>query len=101
SATPEPGAVKQLCAFADAHPTNKTADALCGGVLLRVAQENGNTSGRAEILRRLRTAARVAPQGPFTRCQLGKALEWSQSWQEARVQLEKCVRLNPDSPEGH
>ena len=101
SATPDPGAVKQLCAFADAHPANKTADALCGGVLLRVAQESGNASGKPEILRRLRAAVRVAPEEPLARCQLGKALEWSQLWQEARVQLEKCVRLNPDSPEGH
>jgi len=101
SATPDPAAVEQLCGFADSHPTNKTANALCGGVLLRVAQENGNASGKAEILRRLRAAVRVAPEEPLARCQLGKALEWSQSWQEARVQLEKCVRLNPDSPEGH
>ena len=50
SATPDPAAVEQLCGFADSHPTNKTANALCGGVLLRVAQENGNASGKAEIL---------------------------------------------------
>jgi tetratricopeptide (TPR) repeat protein len=101
SATPDPAATQQICAFADAHPVNKTANALCGGVLLRVAQGSGDTSGKPEILRRLHEAVRIAPDEPVARCQLGKALEWSQQWGEARTQLEKCVRLDPDSPEGH
>jgi predicted Zn-dependent protease len=58
-------------------------------------------SHKPEILRRLQQAVRIAPQEPVARCQLGKAFEWSQQWQEARAQLEKCVRLEPDSPEGH
>jgi tetratricopeptide (TPR) repeat protein len=101
TATPDPVAVKQLCAFADAQTMNKTANAFCGGALLRVAQESGDALGKPEILRRLRAAVRLAPDEPVARCQLGKALEWSQVWQEARTQLEKCVRLNPESPEGH
>jgi tetratricopeptide (TPR) repeat protein len=100
-ATPDPAAVKQVCGFADAHPASKTANALCGGVLLRVAQDTGDSSRRPEILRRLREAVRVRPDEPVARCQLGKALEWAQQWQEARTQMEKCVRLDPDSPEGH
>ncbi|MGC2195067.1 MAG: tetratricopeptide repeat protein [Terriglobales bacterium] len=101
SATPDPVAVKRVCAFADAHPVHKTANALCGGVLLRVAQDSGDTSRGPEILHRLREAVRIAPDEPVARCQLGKALEWSQQWREARTQMEKCVRLDPDSPEGH
>lgn len=101
SATPDPVAVKRVCAFADAHAVAKTANALCGGVLLRVAQDTGDTSRRPEILRRLRASVRIAPDEPVARCQLGKALEWSQQWAQARTQLEKCVRQDPDSPEGH
>jgi tetratricopeptide (TPR) repeat protein len=101
SATPDPAAVKQICVFADGHPASKTANGLCGGVLLRVAQESGDASRAPGILRRLREAVRIAPDEPVARCQLGKALEWSQQWREARTQLEKCVRMDPNSPEGH
>jgi tetratricopeptide (TPR) repeat protein len=100
-AAPDPAAVAQICAFADAHPSSKSASALCGGVLLRVSEESGDVSGKPEILRRLQQAVRIAPNEPVARCQLGKAFEWLQQWQEARAQLEKCVRLEPDSPEGH
>lgn len=101
SASPDPVAVKEICGFADAHPVNKTANAYCGGAMLRVAQENADSSGKAEILHRLSTAVRVAPNDPLARCQLGKALDWAQMWQEARTQLERCVHLDPGSPEGH
>jgi tetratricopeptide (TPR) repeat protein len=100
-AAPDPAAVTQICAFADAHSSSKSASALCGGVLLRVSVESGDMSHKPEILRRLQQAVRIAPQEPVARCQLGKAFEWSQQWQAARAQLEKCVRLEPDSPEGH
>jgi tetratricopeptide (TPR) repeat protein len=101
SASPDPVAVAQICAFADAHPRDKSGNALCGGVLLRVAEENGNDSRKPEILRRLREAVQVAPEEALARCQFGKALEWSQQWPQARTQLENCVSLSPDSPEGH
>lgn len=101
SASPDPAAVSQICAFADAYPVSKSANALCGGVLLRVAEESGEASRKSEILRRLREAVRISPDEPVARCQFGKALGWSQQWQLARTQLEKCVQLSPDSPEGH
>jgi len=101
SAMPNPAAVTQVCAFADAHPASQSADALCGGVLLRVAEDNSDSSRRPEILRRLRHAVAIAPSDPVAVCQLGKALELSERWQEARTQMEKCVRLDPDSPESH
>jgi tetratricopeptide (TPR) repeat protein len=100
-ASPDPAAVAQICAFADAHPSSKSANALCGGVLLRVSEESGDMSHKPEILRRLQQAVRIAPQEPVARCQLGKAFDWSKQWQEARAQLEKCVRLEPDSTESH
>lgn len=100
-AAPLPAAVAQICAFADTHPSSKSASALCGGVLLRVSEESVDNSSKPEILRRLQQAVRIAPQDPLARCQLGKAFGWSRQWLEARTQLEKCVRLEPDSPEGH
>jgi tetratricopeptide (TPR) repeat protein len=101
SAVPDPAAVNQVCAFADTHPLSESADALCGGVRLRIAQDNSDPSRRQEILRRLRHAVAIAPRDSLAACQLGKALEWSERWQEARTQMEKCVRLDPDSPESH
>ncbi len=101
SAVPDPAAVTQICAFADTHPASEIADALCGGVLLRVAEDNSDSSRGQEILRRLRHAVAIAPSDPVAACQFGKALEWSERWQEARTQMEKCVRLDPDSPESH
>ena len=101
SATPDPAAVAQICEFADAHRASKTGNALCGGVLLRVAEESGDRSRQPEILRRLQQAVQVAPGDPLARCELGKAFEWSRQWHEARMQMERCVQLDPDSPESH
>ena len=101
TAAPDPAAITKICAFADSHPVSKTANAFCGGVMLRVSQEAGDDAHREEILRRLREATRVAPNESAARCQFGKGLEWAQQWEEARTQLEACVRLTPGSPEGH
>jgi tetratricopeptide (TPR) repeat protein len=101
TSTPDPAATKQVCAFADQHAQDKLADAFCGGILLRSATESGDPSQRAEILRRLQHAARLAPKEPTARCQLGKAFEWSDRWVEAKLEMEACVRLDPDSPDGH
>lgn len=98
---PEPEAVAQVCKFADEHPWNKTADAFCGGILLRIARGNEDAPRKPEILRRLQHAAHVAPKEPVARCQLGKAYEWAERWQQARPEMEACVRLDPDSPDGH
>jgi tetratricopeptide (TPR) repeat protein len=101
SASPDPAAAVQLCKFADEHPKNKTAGAFCGGVLLRLARENEDVSRKPEILLRLRRAVLEAPAEPVARCQAAKAFEWAEQWQRARIQMEECVRLDPDSPEGH
>jgi len=101
TAAPDPAAVAKICTFADAHSASKVGDALCGGVLLRVSQENSDDSRQEEILRRLHESVRIAPNEPIARCQLGKALDLSQRWPAARTQLEACVRLKPAWPEGH
>jgi tetratricopeptide (TPR) repeat protein len=101
TSTPDPAAIVQVCSFADEHPQNKTADAFCGGILLKVARDSGDISRRPEILGRLRHAARIAPRESIARCQLGKALEWAELWSQARPETEACVRLDPGSPDGH
>jgi tetratricopeptide (TPR) repeat protein len=101
TSTPSPAATVQECKFADAHPQNKTADAFCGAILLRLARDSDDDSRRPEILRRLQHAARVAPTEPVARCQLGKAFEWTEQWSQARTEMEACVQLDPGSPDGH
>ncbi len=101
TSTPNSAATEQECKFADAHRQNKTADAFCGAILLRLARDSDDVSRRAEIFRRLQHAARIAPREPVARCQLGKAFEWTEQWSQARTEMEACVRLDPGSPDGH
>jgi tetratricopeptide (TPR) repeat protein len=101
TSTPEPAAIAQVCSFADEHPQNKTADAFCGGILLKVARDSGDVLRLPEILRRLQHAARIAPKEPMARCQLGKTFEWAELWSQAKPEAEACVRLDPGSPDGH
>jgi tetratricopeptide (TPR) repeat protein len=101
TATPNAQATNHICKFADEHPRDKTAGAFCGGILLRVARDSGDISRRAYIIRRLQHAARVAPTEPTARCQLGKAYEWAEQWNEAKTEMESCVRLDPNSPDSH
>src|SRR5206468_6838952 len=90
-----------VCARASTRAGEERTVALCGAMLLRVAEESGDESRRPEILAKLRHAVRASPEDSVARCQLGKALEWSQQWPQSRAQMEKCVQLEPDSPESH
>jgi tetratricopeptide (TPR) repeat protein len=101
TSTPAPAAIAQVCSFADEHPQNRTSDAFCGGILLKVARDSGDISRRPEILRRLQHAAQIGPRESLARCQLGKAFEWAGLWTQARPETEACVRLDPASPDGH
>jgi tetratricopeptide (TPR) repeat protein len=101
TSTPNPAAIAQVCSFADKHPQNRTADAFCGGILLKLARDSGDISRRPEILRRLQYAAQIGPREPLARCQLGKAFEWAELWSQARPETEACVRLDAGSPDGH
>ena len=101
TSTPDPAAIAQVCSFADEHPQNRTADAFCGGILLKVARDSGDISRQPEILRRLQHAAHIGPREPLARCQLGKAFEWAGLWTQARPETEACVRLDPGSPDSH
>ena len=86
---PDRAAVDRVCSFSTAH-----LNALCGGLVLRTGEVQS-------VLPRLRTAAQQAPDDPAARCQLGKALDESRLFEQARTEMEACVRLDPTSPLSH
>ncbi|HCC56233.1 MAG TPA: hypothetical protein DEQ47_03050 [Solibacterales bacterium] len=94
TATPEPRAVDVICRAT----REKT---VCAAILLRLADENGDASGRSAIIAKLEAAARSTPKDALARCQLGKAYEWANRLAQARVEMEACVALQPDATEGH
>lgn len=98
--TPDVNLVKEVCEETDAHPDSAAGQAVCGGLLLRMQADRGDRQF-TEPLIRLRKAVQMAPQNATARCQLGKALELNQQWQDARTQMEECVRQRPDSTEWH
>ncbi len=98
--TPDAGAVKQLCGYADAHPQNGTLQAYCGALRVRMARDQGHPPP-PDALKRLRQAAKLAPKDSTARCELGKALDRARQWPDARRELEACVRLDPNSVDAH
>jgi tetratricopeptide (TPR) repeat protein len=97
----DPEAVKQLCGYADAHPKNGKVQAYCGAMLARAGHDRGDAAPPADALRRLRDAARLAPEDSTARCEFGKALDGARQWSQARQELEACVRLDPNTIDAH
>jgi predicted Zn-dependent protease len=98
---PEQRTVKAECGYSDAHPSDIQAATYCGALQARVATDNAETAEWAPILRRLGTAASRSPDSALTRCEYGKALYQAHDWGRARSELQACVRLDPNSIEGH
>ncbi len=90
-----------ICQRADSNPHDGLAATYCGALLLRQAYDAADKSQSEEIHRRLAGAVKLSSKDPIANCQLGKALEWTEEWKEARPQMETCVRLQPDSAENH
>ena len=99
--TPDAEIVKKVCGDADAHQDSAIGHAVCGGLLLRVQADRADGAHYDEPLARLRKAVQLAADNATARCQLGKALELNEQWQDARPQMEACVHLRPDSTEWH
>jgi len=99
--SPEVAAVDNVCRYADRHPSRGQASAYCGALQLRVEHDRGDAGPSPGVLERLRLAARQAPDDATARCSLGQALEWSREWRPAKTEMEACLRLDPDSIEGH
>jgi tetratricopeptide (TPR) repeat protein len=97
SADPEVTVVQELCGYADAHPTDPRANAVCGGL-----QSRGSAAPEwPAILKRLKASALAAPHSAFEQCTLAKALDEAREEQGTRQALETCARLDPDSVEAH
>lgn len=99
--TPVPAAIDLVCRYADQHPDRAGMLAYCGALQLRVEHDRGDAGPSVKVMERLRLAARRAPSDATARCALGQALGWSRQWQQAEAEMEECLRLNPNSVEGH
>jgi Tfp pilus assembly protein PilF len=98
---PDQRTVKAECDYAGAHPADNAAAAYCGALEARLATDNPEEAEWTPILRRLGAAASRAPASALARCEYGKALYQAHEWALARTELEACVRLDPNSIEGH
>ena len=98
---PTSPAIAQLCGYADRNPKDEKAQYYCGGLMFKRDYGLQDKSHSDEILRRLHAAANVLPEDPGPHCQLGKAYRWIERWQAARAESENCVRLDPESADGH
>ena len=99
--TPESDAVNAVCHYAEAHPQRAEEMMYCGALMARMEHRRGETKPSPGALRWLSTAAQLAPHLALARCELGKNLAWAGEWYPAQTQMEACVRLEPDSAEGH
>jgi LmbE family N-acetylglucosaminyl deacetylase/tetratricopeptide (TPR) repeat protein len=93
---PSPAVEDALCSFADRHPADAHANAVCGAVRLRHRDlPDGGT------MQRLANAAKEEPRDALARCEYAKVLAQSNELTKARAEFEACVALDPDSVEGH
>jgi Flp pilus assembly protein TadD len=100
-AGPVPAALEAICGRANSGKAEPAAVIWCSALLFRKAYLADKQAAAADIIRRLRIAAKLAPADPVASCSLGQALEWTQQLAEARHWLEICVRLRPNSTEAH
>jgi len=98
---PTPAVVAQLCGYADQHSKDGKFQYYCGGLQFRRDYGSGDKTHANEIVRRLRLAANSETRDPAPHCQLGKVYRWLDEWPEARAESESCVRMDPDSADGH
>lgn len=101
ASAPAPAAVAQLCGYSDRHPKDGKLQYYCGALLFRRDYVSGDKTHADEILRRQHTAANLLAKDAAPHCQIGRVYRWVGRWQEAREESETCVRLDPDSADGH
>jgi tetratricopeptide (TPR) repeat protein len=101
AAVPTPDAITQLCQNADQHPKNGKMQYYCGALLYRRDHTLGDKSHADDILRRLRAASALLTNDASPWCQIGEVYRWMERWQDAVRASETCVRMDPDSADGH
>ena len=88
SAAPPPAVIEHLCRW------NAT---ICSALKLRVAREKDDPAMQNEAIAGLK---RAPGDDPIARCELARAWEWTNRLQEARTEMEACLRFVP-SPQNH
>jgi Flp pilus assembly protein TadD len=101
AAVPSDAAISQLCAHADKNTQDGKMQYYCGAALFRREYTAGKKNDSEKIIRRLHTATTLQPSDAAAHCQLGKVFRWLERWQEAQKAFEECVRLDPNSDDGH
>ena len=90
-----------LCDYSDGHPLDGRLKYYCGALIFRRDYASGDKTHADEILSRLRSAANLLVKDGSPHCQMGRVYQWLERWQEALRESETCVRMDPDSPDGH
>ena len=88
SASPEPAAIELLCKW------NST---VCSAMKLRLARQADNELMRDDAIAGLK---RAPPGDLVAHCELARAWEWTNRLQEARTEMETCLKFDP-SPQNH
>lgn len=88
SAAPPAAAIEHLCRW------NAT---VCSAMKLRVAREKDDPAMQNEAIAGLK---RAPANDPVARCELARAWEWKNRLQDARTEMEACLRSDP-SPQNH
>jgi tetratricopeptide (TPR) repeat protein len=101
ASAPAPAAIAQLCGYSDRHPKDGMLQYYCGALLFRRDYVSRDKTHADEILRRLHMAANLLGKDAAPHCQIGRVYRWIERWQEAREESGTCVRLDPDSADGH
>lgn len=98
---PSEAAIHSVCHFAEDQPKNSGALTYCGALMLRHAAAGGDNSTLDKIIQVLGEAERLDPSDSLAVCQRGKAFVSKNDWPAAQREFATCVRLDPDSAEGH
>jgi tetratricopeptide (TPR) repeat protein len=88
SSAPPPPVIEHLCRW------NAT---VCSALKLRVAREKDDPAMQNEAIAGLK---RAPANDPVARCELARAWEWTNHLQDARTEMEACLRFDP-SPQNH
>ena len=91
----------RLCDYSDGHPHDGKVKYYCGALIFRRDYASGDKTHADEILSRLRSAANLLVKDASPHCQMGRVYQWMERWQEALRESETCVRMEPDSADGH
>jgi tetratricopeptide (TPR) repeat protein len=101
AAAPTPAAIAEICEYSGQHPNNGKMHYYCAALVFRRDHTLEDKSHADEILRGLLTASTLLTNDASPHCQLGAVYRWLERWQDAVRASETCVRMDPDSADGH